>query len=90
MSDFREHARNHLRTAAGTYKWADHTQAAPSLGALKNISLNGYRSQHVIGVEVECAAPELGLEHMTHLLADGVFTGLDQQSRPFERPQHAR
>jgi hypothetical protein len=22
MSDFREHARNHLRTAAGTYKWA--------------------------------------------------------------------
>ena len=22
MSDFRKHARNHLRTAAGTYKWA--------------------------------------------------------------------
>ena len=22
MSDFREHARNHLRTAAGTYMWA--------------------------------------------------------------------
>lgn len=26
MSEFREHARNHLRTAAGTYKWADVTQ----------------------------------------------------------------
>ncbi len=23
MSDFREHAKNHLRTAAGTYIWAD-------------------------------------------------------------------
>ena len=23
MSDFREHARNHLRTAAGTYIWAE-------------------------------------------------------------------
>jgi hypothetical protein len=69
---------------------ADHTQAASRLGNNEKHLLNGHRSKHVIGVEAECTAPELGLEHMTHLLADGVFTGLDQQSRPFERPQHAR
>ena len=28
MSDFRERARNHLRTAAGTYKWAGHVDLA--------------------------------------------------------------
>lgn len=69
---------------------ADHTRAAPRLGSNEKHLLNGHRSQHVIGVEVESAAPERGLKHMTHQLADGVFAGFDQQSGPFEWAQHAR
>jgi len=73
--------------------WPDNTQAASCLGRItgaeSNNSLKGHRSSHVVGVEFERAAPQRGLEHMTHLLAGAVFVGLDQQSRPFERPQHA-
>lgn len=60
------------------------------LEEVRNISLNGQRSQLTIGIQVECAAPELSLEYMTHLLAGIVLAGLDQQSRPFERAQNVR
>jgi hypothetical protein len=44
----------------------------------KILSLNGHRSQHVVGFKVERAAPERGLEYMTHLLAGVVFADLNQ------------
>lgn len=51
--------------------------------------MHGYRFEHVVGFELERAAPERGLEDMSHMLASAVFAGLHQQSGPFERPQDA-
>ena len=51
---------------------------------------NGYRFQHIVGVEFEAAAPESGFEYMMHRFVVAIFTGLGQQSGPFEWAKHAR
>lgn len=51
-------------------------------------SLNVYRLQHLIRIELEGAAPKLGLEYVTIVFARSVVSGLHQQSRPLKWPQN--
>lgn len=51
--------------------------------------LHGNRLQHIVSVETQCAAPEGCFENVVDVLSAPLFSGLREQSRPFERTQDA-